>query len=555
MSHQRSSFDRSFSHKTTFNVGDVVPVFCEEVLPGDTFSVDTAKVVRMQTLLAPVFDNMYLDTYYFFVPNRLTWQHWKQFCGENTESAWIPTTNYSVPTISAPSGGFDVGTIADYMGLPVGVEWSATDVNAPIALPFRAYALICDSFFRDENLQDPLVVDVTDANNVGTNSDGLSAPANGGKPFRAAKYHDYFTSSLPSPQKGPAVSLGSAVSGSFPVYAGDIHGKYNIADNGVPVGLAFSHLTGSTVDYSVVGGMGGIDGTSFNFGNYGKVTTTDLIGSQAGRGYGNTFPSNLWTDVNLSGSSFSINELRLAVVTQMYYEALARGGSRYEEQIAQFFGVTNPDSRVQRPEYLGGNRIQLNVHAVTNTAQSEKDFLGDLGAQSVTGDRHSDFTKSFTEHGWVLGLVVARYDHSYCQGIERKWLRKDKFDYYNPLFARIGEQPVYNVEIYADANSLASKTVFGYQEAWASYRYAPNKASGELRPNVSGSLGHWTLTDNYSTQPTLSDTWISEDKTNVDRCLAVTSSLSNQLFGDFYFNFKCVRPMPMYSVPGALGAF
>lgn len=591
MQHQRSSFDRSFSHKTTFNFGEVVPIFCEEVLPGDTFSVDTSKVVRLQTLLSPVFDNMYLDTYYFFVPNRLVWDHWKQFMGENTQSAWYPTTEYSVPTIGAPSGGFAVGTLADHFGLPVGVDWSSDDLFAPIALPFRGYSMIVNDFFRDQNIQDPLVVATGDASVTGTNDSGLEAPSKGGKPFIAAKYHDYFTSCLPSPQKGPAVSIPSPGNVDYnfkndvPVYVGTTHctrleSSFETGDYTAAAGLEFAkfansgglalpkqpaNMGGTVVESLSADGDWGLSGR-INVSGSNVAGANPQSSAQTNNGqrvnWGGFTPVNLWANVSslpnvtASGTAlFSINELRLAMVTQMYYEALARGGSRYEEQIAQFFGVQNPDSRIQHPEYLGGNRVQINVHEITNQAQSEQDFLGDLGAMSVTADRHSDFSKSFTEHGFVIGLVVARYDHSYCQGIHKKFLRKSKFDFYNPLFARIGEQPVYDVEIYADANSLAKDTVFGYQEAWAQYRYAPNMATGLLRPNVNNTLGHWALTDNYQAKPTLSSAWLQEDKGNVDRALAVSSTVSDQLFGDFYFNLKCVRPMPMYSVPGALGQF
>ena len=564
MKHQRSSFDRSFSHKTTFNFGEVVPIFCEEVLPGDTFSVDTAKIVRLQTMLSPVFDNMYLDTYFFFVPNRLTWDHWKEFMGENTQSAWYPTVEYSIPTIGAPSGGFAVGTLADHMGLPVNVDWSKDDLNAPIQLPFRAYALICNDFFRDQNLQDPLVVATGDASVDGSNSSGLDAVELGGKPFIAAKYSDYFTSSLPSPQKGPAVSipLPSYDFSDVPVYAGAIHDVTKLdPTNSLPATLAWRKGSPATfaagTSYYLSSTINTLDPASPAI-NADSAASSYATGSIP-TGSNTIYPTNLWADLSsvqpVEGSLFGINELRLAVVTQMYYEALARGGSRYEEQIAQFFGVSNPDSHIQHPEYLGGNRIQINVHEVTNTAQSEQDFLGDLGAMSATVDRHSDFTKSFTEHGFLIGVCVARYDHSYCQGIHRKWLRKSKFDFYNPLFARIGEQPVYDVELYADAASLSENTVFGYQEAWAQYRYAPNMATGLMRPSVDSSFGHWSLTDNYAAKPTLSSSWIQEDKTNVDRALAVSSSLSDQIFADFYFNFRAVRCMPMYSVPGAIGQF
>nr|CAI9751542.1 major head protein [Microvirus sp.] len=555
MNHQRSSFDRSHGHKTTFNVGEVVPVLCEEVLPGDTFSVTTSKVARMQTLLAPVFDNMYLDTYYFFVPNRLTWSHWKEFMGENTKSAWIPTTEYSVPTLGSPTGGFDIGTIADKFGLPTGVEWSKDALNAPIALPFRAYALIINDFFRDQNVQDPLLVPTGDANATGSNGSGLDDVALGGRPFIAAKYHDYFTSCLPGPQKGPTVAVPARI-GMMQVAAWKNHNlSYTIPSSNEIIGLqlgytsAASNLTGNP-------GAAYLPSETNNNINIRKNQTYNDDGFPSTQLKDIVYPTNLWAMPTDSGSlAVNINDLRLATVTQMYYEALARGGSRYEEQIAQFFGVDNPDSRIQHPEYLGGNRVRINVHEVTNTAQSETDFLGDLGARSVTADTHADFTKSFTEHGWLIGLCVVRYDHSYSQGIERKFLRKGKFDYYNPIFARIGEQPVYDVELYADADSLTKASVFGYQEAWASYRYSPNRTTGELRPGVSNTLGHWVFTDYYKSKPVLSSDWIREDKGNVDRALAVASSVSNQLFCDFYFDMKCVRPMPMYSVPGAIGQF
>jgi hypothetical protein len=365
---------------------------------------------------------------------------------------------------------------------------------------------------------------------------------------------------LPAPQKGPAVSVPASI-GSIPVVAGGYHGYYDTNGShyqpmsfswfqastaaGGPVAPAFPSVIKSTTP--VTG-----DGVAVVCGT---VETPDFA---AGKYY--AMPNNLWArPVNNQSVGISINDLRLAVITQMYYEALARGGSRYEEQIQQFFGVTNPDSRIQHPEYLGGRRMQINVHEVTNTAQSEKDFLGDVGAQSVTAGSNSDFTKSFTEHGWLIGLAVVRYEHSYSQGLPKKFARSNKFDFYNPLFARIGEQPVYNYEIFSTVNSSNPVSnlskVFGYQEAWASYRYNPNRVSGRIRPNVQDGFGHWTLDDNYATLPTLSSGWISEDKGNLDRVLAVTSSLNNQVFGDFYFQSKWTRVMPMYSVPGAIGQF
>ena len=583
LNHPRSRFDRSFSHKTTFDFGQVIPVYCEEVLPGDTVSITTSKLVRLQTMLAPILDNMYLDTYFFFVPNRLVWKHWEEFMGENKQSAWIPPVEYSVPCVGAPAGGFQSGTIADYLGLPVGVNWDATDIHAPTALAFRGLAMICNEFFRDQNLTDPLVIPDGDSNIIGSNgSNYLEDVAKGGMPFVAAKFHDYFSSCLPAPQKGPSVVV--PTTGYLPVIAAYPH---EITFKGAPESFypdKVSPFMWAGVDptlqsdfsHSVTVGTDGVSywANDFNYGSHQAVYSSPKA-AFPGSGYLAGTPLNLWASAEptfidkantylpyvrgdstfSAGLGIDIASLRLASITQMYYEALARGGSRYDEQIRSFFGITSPDSRLQHPEYLGGNRIQINVHEITNQAQSEEDFLGDLGAYSATADVHSDFTHSFTEHGILFGLVVARYDHTYTQGMPQQFTRKSRLDFYNPLFANIGEQPVYQSEIYASSSNLNSTSVFGYQEAWASYRYSPNRASALLRPGADQSLGHWTVADHYASAPTLSDGWIREDKSNVDRVLAVTSSLSNQLFGDFYFNATWVRCMPMYSVPGVRGVF
>ncbi len=557
---QRSTFDRSASYKTSFNAGDLIPFYVDEVLPGDTFDITTSKVVRSQTMLTPIMDNIYLDTYYFFVPNRLVWQHWRQFCGENTDGAWAPSVEYTIPTIAPPSGGFASGTIADYMGLPVGVEWSATDELAPSALPFRAYALICNEFFRDENLSDPLLVPLDDANQSGSNGDNyISDVANGGKPFRAAKYHDYFTSALPAPQKGQAVGIPINVptfaGGTFPVSTADVNNLTGV-ETAYPLRFYFPSPVGSG------GADGGTSPVTLQKGPTGIYTAGDA----AGQVFSNPgainqrwlVPSNLQTTIPGSGEStdvsFSVNELRLAFAYQRFLESLARNGSRYTELLLGLFGVRSPDASLQRPEYLGGNRIPINVSEVTNSAQSEQDFLGDLGAKSVTSDVNHDVMKSFTEHGYIIGVMVARYDHSYAQGMQRFWTRKKFTDFYNPKFANLGEVPIYQAEIYAKGNFSKDK-VFGYQEIWADYRYRPNMVTGEMRPNVTNSLAHWHLADNYSAVPTLCDGWIREDVANVDRALAVTSKVSNQFWADIYIKNSCTRPMPMYSVPGMLDHF
>ncbi len=534
----RSRFDRSASLKTSFNVGDVIPFFLDEVLPGDTFSVDTSKVVRMQTLLTPMMDNVYLDTYYFFVPNRLVWDHWKEFCGENTESAWIPETEYTMPQITSPATtGWTVGSLADYFGIPTGVPGLSVS-----ALPFRAYALIMNEWFRDQNLQDPLVVPTDDSTVAGVNTGTfVTDVAKGGKPFIAAKYHDYFTSCLPSPQKGPDVMIPVAQAGNLPVYAlaqptPDYQrrsGRFVLYGNNSDV-AANKYRTLKSDD----------SGTWWMETNFSDTQSNVNMTGQ---------PANLWAVADGNAASATINQLRLAFQIQKFYEQQARGGSRYTEVVRSFFGVTSPDARLQRPEYLGGNRIPINVNQIIQQSGTESTGTpqGTVVGQSLTTDSHSDFTKSFTEHGLIIGVMVARYDHTYQQGLNRLWSRKDKFDFYWPVFANIGEQPVKNKEIYAQGNAKDDE-VFGYQEAWADYRYKPNMVTGEMRSTYAKSLDVWHLADDYNALPTLSDVWIREDKSNVDRVLAVQSSVSNQLFADIYVKNLCTRPMPMYSIPGLI---
>lgn len=539
---ERSIFDRSCSHKTSFNVGELIPFFIDEVLPGDTFNVTTSAVVRLQTLLTPIMDNMYLDTYFFFVPNRIVWTHWKEFMGENTESAWIPSTEYTIPEVEWPDSGWNVGSIADYFGIPTGVVPSG---NVPVsALPFRALAMICDQWFRDQNCMDPLNIPLGDATITGSNgSNYITDVVKGGRPFKVAKYHDYFTSVLPSPQKGDPVSVSLAdLHGNFPVGAtNQDHAAIQMQGNSA-IAMNIRNIS-NYPDY-------GIDSNVWQ----GQIRhdTTNNLSSNSGSF---TTPSNLWAVLDYN-SSLTINELRLAFQLQKFYEKNARAGTRYREVLAEHFGVTSPDARMMIPEYLGGHRFPLAIHQVANQSQGESEFLGDLGAMSNTADVHDDFIKSFTEHGFVIGVCCVRYDHSYPQGINKLWTRKNKLDYYWPVFANIGEQPVYLREIYVpdgtDEPNVDPTRVFGYQEAWAEYRYAQNRVSGEMRPSASQSLASWHLADDYSSAPSYSASWIVEDKTNVDRVLAVTSSVSNQIFCDFYIKNTCTRPLPMYSIPGLI---
>lgn len=539
----RSKFPRNFSHKTTFNAGQVIPFYVDEVLPGDTFQVRTSKVVRMQTLLTPVMDNVYLDTYYFFVPNRLVWEHWKQFMGENTESAWIPQVEYEVPQLTAPANGWEVGTLADYMGIPTGVKGLSVS-----ALPFRAYALIMDEWFRSENLTDPLNIPVDDATVQGVNTGNyVSDVAKGGKPFVANKFRDYFTSCLPSPQKGPDVTIQTAQLGNAPVVPMDkpvpkdlLNYPYNV------------YIPRGNSDFEAGYHAGSVDLNAFGGAYWLARTGNSDLDSTIDNGVAG-YPANLWAQFDNTVSVATINQLRTAFQIQKFYERSARGGSRYIETLKAHFGVTSPDARLQRPEYLGGNRIPVSINQVIQNSGtvSGSTPLGDTGAMSLTTDVHSDFTKSFVEHGFVIGVMVARYDHTYQQGIERFWSRKSMFDYYWPEFANIGEQAVLNKEIYAQGNAQDDE-VFGYQEAWADYRYKPSRVSGEMRSSYAQSLDVWHLADDYSKMPALSDSWIHEDPAIINRVLAVSDNLANQFFCDIYVQNYTTRNMPLYSIPGLI---
>lgn len=545
LSIQRSRIDRSSSYKTSMNVGQLIPFYVDEVLPGDTFDVKTSKVMRLQTLLTPMMDNLYADFYFFFVPNRLCWSHWKEFMGENTDSAWIPGVEYSVPQVTAPaSTGWTTGTLADYMGIPINTP--NISVNA---LYFRAYGLIVNEWFRDQNLQDPVNVPLTDATVVGNNgTDYVTDLIKGGMPFIANKYHDVFTSALPGPQKGPDVDIdlggfanvvvGSARSAVEDIWSGS--GNH---------GLVFSrYTTGSGGSYGQIGTAATIGVSSTGAAQLVPGTGDDPLVNPY------IAPNNLYADLSAI-SAFSINDLRLAFQIQKFYERQARSGSRYVEVIRSFFGVTSPDYRQQRPEYLGGNRVPININQVIQqSASDDSSPLANTAAMSLTSDTHSDFVKSFTEHGIILGLVCLRYDHTYQQGLNKMFSRKTKFDYYFPVFAHIGEQPILNREIFAQGNSEDTE-VFGYQEAWYDYRYRPNIVTAEMRSAATASLDSWHLGDDYEELPYLSDSWIHEDKTNVDRVLAVTSEVSNQVFMDVYIRNYTTRPMPVYSVPGYIDHF
>lgn len=532
---QRSKFDRSHGFTYTANFGELIPTFCEEVLPGDTFSVSTSKVIRLQTLLKPVFGNMWFDTYFFFVPNRLIWDHFKNFMGESNK-AWTPSIEYTVPQTIIPDGGYEFGSLADYLGVPPKVGGGQTIS----ALPFRAYAKIVNDWFINQNLEDPINVDTGDADFDANGSDELIS---GNRVYIAGKYHDIFSSALPGPLKGPEIIVPfQQAGGVYPVlqmensftdevlnpYAAMVQTVNSDGSSGTP-----NQITIGSNDNTVKRNI--------------SATSADPLST----GYSLQF-TNLGVDIeNLSGG-LSITDLRTSFQIQKFYESLARGGSRYTEIIKSMFNVSSPDARLQRSEYLGGNRIPISVSQVTNNAQTDNKPLGNVGAMSMTNDRHHDFVFSADEHGYVIGVSVARYEHSYPQGLPKHFSRRNRFDYYFPVFANISEQPIYRKELYFSDSQVENDSVFGYQEPWAHYRYGLNRCSSEMRPDHPTSLASWNLADDYESAPYLSHEWAMEDKTNVDRVLAVSSELSNQILVDLWFQNTAVRPMPMYSVPGLI---
>lgn len=532
----RSKFDRSSQHKTTMNTGDLVPIFVDEVLPGDTMTMDIASAIRMSTPIYPVMDNAYMDIYFFAVPNRLVWEHWREFCGENRTTHWEQETEYEIPQITSPATtGWEKGTIADYMGIPTKVPGLSIS-----ALPFRAYCLIWNEWFRDENLKNPCMINMDETTQTGTNgTDYVTNAQLGGMPCKVAKYHDYFTSALPEPQKGPPVLL--PLGTEAPVWSGPANqngGKLPTTENAI----YFRNLDGTL---PAAGGLGLASNPTGNEAYI--ISTTEQSGTRANA----IAPISLYADLT-QATAATINQLRQAFAVQRMYEKDARGGTRYIEVIKTHFGVTSPDSRQQRPEYLGGLRTPINMDQVLQTSATDNTSpQGNTAAYSLTNFRNSLFTKSFTEHEFIIGLACIRTDNTYQQGIERLWSRKTRFDYYWPSLANIGEQAILNKEIYAQG-SAADEEAFGYQEAWADYRYKPSRVSGAMRSNYEQSLDAWHYAEYYTAQPILGTTWIDESRVNVNRTIAVQDELEDQFICDFYFNMEMARPMPIYSIPGLI---
>lgn len=514
----RSRFQRNSDNKTTFNTGDLIPIYLDEVLPGDTHQIDVACVMRMATPIFPVMDNAYCDFYFFFVPNRLLWEHWKEFMGENKETAWTPKTEYSVPQVTAPAGGWEEGTLADYLGLPTKVE--GISVNA---LPGRAYGLIYNEWFRNQNVTQPTLVEVTDATTTGKN-DGSTTNDSAitlAKPLKAAKVFDYYTGALPEPQKGEPITIPLTGSARVAVY------EYDQTHPDAPTKKYGESITNPQLGNALT--------SPKNNGNYVM--------------YQSLKPGVLAADMS-SVTAATINQLRQAFQIQKLLEKDARGGTRYREVLREHFGVISPDSRMQIPEYLGGYRLPINVSQVIQTSSSDETSpLGNTAALSVTTMNKPMFTKSFTEHGFIMGLAVVRTDQTYQQGIERMWNRKGRYDYYWPVLANIGEQAILNKEIYAQGNTT-DEEAFGYQEAWADYRYKPSKVTGLFRSNAAQSLDAWHYAQDYDKLPTLSTAWMEQTDTEMKRTLAVQNQ--PDFIGDFYFMNKTTRCMPVYSIPGLI---
>lgn len=542
----RSRFKRRQDVKLTLNAGKLIPFYVDEVLPGDTFSIDQAAIIRMTTPIFPVMDNCYMDIYYFFAPNRILWKNWKRFMGENDSGPWAQTQEYTIPQIKiCTDHRFAVpleGSLMDYMGIPTKVckdKESEFEVNA---LPFRAYAMIWQEWFRDQNVDNPAInsdgdetVTYVDTNDDKKVDEMLQEAYRGGRPLPVNKFHDYFTSALPNPEKA-AEPVTIPLSGSAPL------GMYNPTTGKV--------TTNSEEMKSIAQSAGlSTGGETFSASTW-DVGSGPLKNSGLAVGKGT---SSEYTGINLGAdlsrvNATTINQLRQAFQVQKYYEELARGGSRYREMIYSLFHTKISDKTVQIPEYLGGTRITINMSQVIQTSGTTTESpQGNTAAVSVTPYNGSMFTKSFEEHGYVIGVCCIRHDHTYQQGLERMWSRKTNLDFYYPVFANLGEQAILKKEIYLTGTET-DEQAFGYQEAWAEYRMKPNRVCGKFRSNATGTLDSWHYGDNYDKTPSLSQAWMKEGDSEIQRTLAVENE--PQFIMDTIIDNTSVRPMPMYSIPG-----
>lgn len=555
----RTRFKRDQNILTTFDAGKLIPFYVDEVLPGDTFNMDTAAIIRMTTPKYPVMDDSYIDFYYFYCPNRILWDNFKRFMGEADDEPWMPTKTYEVPKIKIASNaetsgkenlkGPKEGSILDYMGVPTKInEKEGSAVTYINALPIRAYVKIWNEFFRDQNVGNPAasftdetLVQYTDKNDDNDVEGILRDAVAGARCLPVSRFHDYFSSCLPYPQRGPEVTI--ALTGNAPIR---LYGQQG------------TRATDVITNYGATPTDNEIMATNYGIKESPDAKSSYILTAQGTDGY-NLYYANGTESIDDIGmyaadlsniESATINQLRQAFAVQHYYEALARGGSRYREQVRALFGVSISDKTVQVPEYLGGGRYHVNINQIVQTSgqQAANDTpIGETGAMSVTPISESSFTKSFEEHGFVIGVLCVRHDHSYQQGLERFWSRSDRLDYYFPQFANLGEQPVKKKEIMLTGTSTDDET-FGYQEAWADYRMKPNRVSGKMRSNATGTLDFWHYADNYDTAPTLSQEWMNEGKTEIARTLIVQSE--PQFFGAIRVMNNTTRCMPLYSIPG-----
>lgn len=534
---RRSVFDRSHVYKTTFNEGQLIPYFVDEVIPGDTFTLNPVEFCRLATPVVPFMDNIYIESFFFFVPSRLVYDKWVNLCGEQENPE--DSTDYLVPTVSL--SGDMTNKIPDYMGIACASgSFNNISVNC---LPFRAYWLIWNEWFRDENLQKSVKVSKGESNTVLEPMGQSTANPNYGLPSGVSnwfdpaprgKRYDYFCGATPWPQKGEAVDLPLGSTASIPLQ--EFSATFpSVGVQGYADGYSYDYKS-PVANLSLPGNGYAVDSTASNAGN---VTYTGQLAKA------------LNVDLS-SATAITINSLRQAFMLQRYYEIDARGGTRYTEKLQAHFGVTNPDARLQRPEFLGSHSSMMNINPVTQTSSTDSTTpQGNLAAFGLNAQRYHAFTKSFSEFGYVIGLINVRADLTYQQGVNKMWLRSDVLDFYWPSFAHLGEQAIQNIEIYCQGND-ADKKVFGYQERYAEYRYKPSLITGQFRSTYKQPLDIWHLSQKFASLPTLSDEFI-QDHPPISRVVAVPSYPHFLL--DVKFNLKCIRPMPMFGIPGMMGHF